>query len=656
MQHLPSQEIYPEKRCRSPMDFQAEVLKRFNDLENEVNRCHTSLAAKIEVLAKYNAVFPANHLLSPQESVRRSSTFSARQSMSLQCSQDRKDDRVHSIGSIGTLNEESPREVRCNGEDCSCAEFSSNSTSRQGSKEPNSMTIVPKPSAAWVHPASSMDVNQSMNLSGSQSQSSRSFWSQKPTEEDAHYDHVTCTRKIWNFLENPNSSTGAKIYDRVQPCILFATVLFTLSQTVEDLNMSQDVCSALEILIEFLFAVEISLRAVVSPLRGLQFILEPFDAIDILTTLPLLVRLPMLVISVGKLEREFFFCIVATLRLLKMMRRFRTIHLLVEAFQRAIEALPVLIFTLFTLVLFFASIVFLVEPRDGQITTLSQSIWFTVVTMTTVGYGDIVPVSTPGTCVVTVLAISSVLYMAMPLGIVGHAFTQVWMDRDRILLSKRIQDILRQWGYTVFDIPLVIAIFDTNGRGQLNITDFRKLLDQMNLGLSNTRVVELFHVMDKNSNGYIEDTELVRLVFPDRFHELFGDDLSSNRATKCTCGNMVMPDATFCRKCGKKVRHPSQAAPPEQKRRRETIKSQAIARRCECGSFLMPDAVFCRKCGQDAGKANAVNVAELYRLRRNSLSASTGSHRESVFGPVGSGERSASFAARPSFIWETADR
>mmetsp|Transcript_120902 Transcript_120902/g.226120 ORF Transcript_120902/g.226120 Transcript_120902/m.226120 type:complete len:140 (-) Transcript_120902:97-516(-) len=129
--------------------------------------------------------------------------------------------------------------------------------------------------------------------------------------------------------------------------------------------------------------------------------------------------------------------------------------------------------------------------------------------------------------------------------------------------------------------------------------------------------------MDQQGKGFIEDTELVRLVFPDRFHEVFGDDLSTEKATRCSCGNWVMNDAKFCRKCGKKVDHEAAnraraSAKNEKDKKRRTIgKSRAVARQCSCGNFLMPDASFCRKCGQDASESIQISVGELHRFRMN---------------------------------------
>eukprot|EP00972_Heterocapsa_arctica_P029763 4384275-Heterocapsa_arctica.AAC.1 len=64
------------------------------------------------------------------------------------------------------------------------------------------------------------------------------------------------------------------------------------------------------------------------------------------------------------------------------------------------------------LALGFASLIYLVEPRDN-IDTLPRALWLTLVTMSTVGYGDFYPWTSAGYCVVTTLIGCSTLYMAI---------------------------------------------------------------------------------------------------------------------------------------------------------------------------------------------------------------------------------------------------
>jgi hypothetical protein len=335
---------------------------------------------------------------------------------------------------------------------------------------------------------------------------------------------------------------------------------------MDPLPIPEAICSIVDFVVDFLFAAEVVIRYVVSPKTqwGFSFLVKPFNMIDILAALPISVRVIGLLPGYSELVRTAsLLCVIAVLRLLKIMRRFQKIHLLLGAFQLALEALPVLMFVLAILTLTFASMVYLVEPRDN-IENFGKAVYFTLVTITSLGYGDIVPTTTEGTFIVVLLVVSSAMYMAMPFGIIGHAFTLVWEDRDRILLIKKTQSALYQWGYTPHDIPMLFSIFDSIGHGELNICDFRKMITAMRIGLSDRRICDLFHSFDKNGDGFVNDRELVRWVFPGSFHEVYSEygseshpsqleDRVPTTSRSCPCGALLHPESLFCSACGLKV-------------------------------------------------------------------------------------------------------
>jgi len=205
------------------------------------------------------------------------------------------------------------------------------------------------------------------------------------------------------------------------------------------------------------------------------------------------------------------------------LRRFQQFHLLLQAFRQAFEALPVLLFTLCVIVLTFSSMIFYVEPREN-IETLPKAIWLAIVTMTTVGYGDTIPQRPAGSVVVSLLAIISVLYMAMPLGIIGYTFTQIWKDRDKILLMHRTRERLRQWGFNVTDIVKVFKLFDLDEDGGLNIEEFREFMATLRIGLSDERIMSLFHFIDADGGGSIDDEEFTKTLFPLEYHQIYAGD------------------------------------------------------------------------------------------------------------------------------------
>merc|ERR1712190_441267 len=116
-----------------------------------------------------------------------------------------------------------------------------------------------------------------------------------------------------------------------------------------------------------------------------------------------------------------------------MLRQLQEIRLLFQAFKLSLEAMPVLLYMYFLIALCFMSVLFLVEPRDN-VPVFSHAAWLTVVSMTTLGYGDVVPKTTPGYIAIAMVVIITALYFAIPVGIIGTAFGKVWNERYRILL------------------------------------------------------------------------------------------------------------------------------------------------------------------------------------------------------------------------------
>ena len=72
------------------------------------------------------------------------------------------------------------------------------------------------------------------------------------------------------------------------------------------------------------------------------------------------------------------------------------------------------------IVLSFSTLMYVVEPSD-TIDSLSTAMWVCTVTVTTVGYGDVTPSTTAGRVLAGVLCFLSVLFMAMPISVLGNA-------------------------------------------------------------------------------------------------------------------------------------------------------------------------------------------------------------------------------------------
>eukprot|EP00929_Paragymnodinium_shiwhaense_P087105 TRINITY_DN47402_c0_g1_i1.p1 TRINITY_DN47402_c0_g1~~TRINITY_DN47402_c0_g1_i1.p1 ORF type:complete len:801 (+),score=198.71 TRINITY_DN47402_c0_g1_i1:145-2547(+) len=341
---------------------------------------------------------------------------------------------------------------------------------------------------------------------------------------------------IWSVLEDSESSIIAHYYAKLMPVLLALSVVITLMQCIANSPIDENVLSIMENFLSIVFAGEMLLRFYVWPNRW-QFLQDGFNIIDFVAAWPIALRIAIgfrvpdedVLDPTNTMIRAILLGINPMLRLLKMLRYMENWNLITAATNEIAEAMPTMLFLLVIQTWFFASLIYFVEPRDN-IESLPHAMWLTIVTMTTVGYGDVTPQSPVGSCVVAVLVVFSVMYMAMPLGIIGDAVTNVWNDRDRILLMRRTRDRLAQWGYCANDIPQLFKHFDRNQSGELNLTAFRELMHSMQMGLKDSRVVQLFETMDADGGGSIDDEEFIKHLFPSVYHEMYGQKREEEEA------------------------------------------------------------------------------------------------------------------------------
>lgn len=335
---------------------------------------------------------------------------------------------------------------------------------------------------------------------------------------------------IWKFLEEPESSAAARWFATLWVPFIFATVICSLLQSVKPPPLNGETAGILELSFDVIFVVEVLLRFCVAP-SFVAFFLSAYNIVDVLAAIPLFGRIvvsfdaaPLPGTEPEGVEEQItliLVCLAPVLRLLKTLRRFQQFHLFLAVLSFTAEALKFLLLMLILIVLTFSSLIYLVEPKDN-IETLPQAMWLTVVTMTTVGYGDVTPESNIGHGIVAVLLVISVFVMAMPIGIIGNAFTETWKDRDRILLNHRFQDRMVQCGYTAQDIAGMFTQFDSDKNGELSLSEFVAMVSDMQLGLQEQRAVLLFEQLDKDGSGGIDAREFVREFFPTRFNEIYG--------------------------------------------------------------------------------------------------------------------------------------
>ena len=186
-----------------------------------------------------------------------------------------------------------------------------------------------------------------------------------------------------------------------------------------------------------IFTIEYLLRLWVSDLRypskpkwsaRLRYMIS-FDAIiDLLAILPF--YLPLIIPFDLRCLRMLR--ILRVTRLLKLSRYAESMRLIGIVFKEKRSELAVILFLTIILLIVSSTLVYFMEyPVQPQaFPNIAESLWWAVVTLTTVGYGDIVPMTGLGKIISSLIAFLGIGLVALPTGILGGAFIRKIRDSD----------------------------------------------------------------------------------------------------------------------------------------------------------------------------------------------------------------------------------
>ncbi|HEX2251136.1 MAG TPA: ion transporter [Gemmatimonadales bacterium] len=181
---------------------------------------------------------------------------------------------------------------------------------------------------------------------------------------------------------------------------------------------------ALEWGFTILFTIEYILR-LASVERPLRYARSPFGLIDLIAVLPTYLSLflpgaqSLLVIRLLRLLRVF-----RVLKLAEYLRESRTLVLALRASGRKIA---VFLLTVVTIVVVVGTLMYVIEGEEHGFTNIPISIYWAVVTLTTVGYGDLAPVTPLGRMLAVLLMLTGYGIIAVPTGIVTVELTRASM-------------------------------------------------------------------------------------------------------------------------------------------------------------------------------------------------------------------------------------
>lgn len=142
-----------------------------------------------------------------------------------------------------------------------------------------------------------------------------------------------------------------------------------------------------------------------------------------------------------------FFSITRIFRLFKLTRHYGGLKILIHTFTASARELMLLIFFLVLFIVIFASLIYYAERLqknpDNDFTSIPIGLWWSIVTMTTVGYGDMVPKTYVGMMVGGLCALTGVLTIALPVPVIVANFAMYYSHTQaRSKLPKKRRRVM----------------------------------------------------------------------------------------------------------------------------------------------------------------------------------------------------------------------
>ncbi|CAL1609073.1 unnamed protein product [Knipowitschia caucasica] len=269
-------------------------------------------------------------------------------------------------------------------------------------------------------------------------------------------------RQFWLLFEYPESSSAARSVALVSVFVIVISIVIfcletlpefrddtdTIAGVVHSVNGTQDSSKQAKDIMDFLtdpffiveticiiwFCFEVGVRFVVCPSKS-DFFNNIMNVIDIVSIIPYFVTLGTELAAPpeedeGNANQNMSLAFIRIIRLVRVFRIFKLsrhskgLQILGQTLKASMRELGLLIFFLFIGVILFSSAIYFAEVDEPQtqFVSIPDGFWWAVVTMTTVGYGDMCPITMGGKMVGTLCAIAGVLTIALPVPVIVSNF------------------------------------------------------------------------------------------------------------------------------------------------------------------------------------------------------------------------------------------
>ncbi|KAM8917056.1 A-type voltage-gated potassium channel KCND3-like isoform 2-T3 [Spinachia spinachia] len=259
---------------------------------------------------------------------------------------------------------------------------------------------------------------------------------------DVKPPNMSAREAMWRAFENPHTSTMALVFYYVTGFFIAISVITNVVETVpcgSTANQREMPCGerytvaffCMDTACVMIFTVEYLMRLFAAPSRY-RFMRSVMSIIDVVAILPYYIGLVMT-------DNEDVSGAFVTLRVFRVFRIFKFsrhsqgLRILGYTLKSCASELGFLLFSLTMAIIIFATVMFYAEKgsSSSKFTSIPASFWYTIVTMTTLGYGDMVPKTIAGKIFGSICSLSGVLVIALPVPVIVSNFSRIYHQNQR---------------------------------------------------------------------------------------------------------------------------------------------------------------------------------------------------------------------------------
>uniref|UniRef100_H3CNK5 Potassium voltage-gated channel subfamily D member 3 n=1 Tax=Tetraodon nigroviridis TaxID=99883 RepID=H3CNK5_TETNG len=341
--------------------------------------------------------------------------------------------------------------------------------------------------------------------------------------KDQKLPNMNFRQTMWRAFENPHTSTMALVFYYVTGFFIAMSVITNVVETVpcgSTANEKDVPCGerytvaffCMDTACVMIFTVEYLMRLFAAPSRY-RFMRSVMSIIDVMAILPYYIGLVMT-------NNEDVSGAFVTLRVFRVFRIFKFsrhsqgLRILGYTLKCASE-LGFLLFSLTMAIIIFATVMFYAEKgsSSSKFTSIPASFWYTIVTMTTLGYGDMVPKTIAGKIFGSICSLSGVLVIALPVPVIVSNFSRIYHQNQRAD-KRRAQKKARLARIRISKSSSANAFIQSKRRGLLNdlleLTDTEEDEQKLNKSLSllESQHHHLLHCLEKTTAHEFVDEQM----------------------------------------------------------------------------------------------------------------------------------------------------